>query len=176
MSADEEEIPTLERAVQRIADLVARVEAHHDPSVVRDVFELLDWIDTLHREGLERIAGGLAGVGFLEKALDDPVVAHLFAIYGLVSADDAEVHVEAALEEVRPYVRSHGGEMTLSSIDAGVVRLGMHGACDGCPSAVVTLTQSVEKAIRERWPGLVRVEVEEAPTGGWSPVTIGRSE
>lgn len=167
---------TLEEAVARIRALVDDLETHHDPVVVEAVFELLDWIDVLHREGLQRLAGGLSGVGYLEKALDDPIVAHLFAIYGLAPSQGSAAAVEAALEEVRPYVQSHGGEMTLRSIDEGVVHLQMHGACDGCPSAVVTLTDTVARAIRERWPGMIRVEVSEppGPESNWTPVTIGR--
>lgn len=174
MNDPAEEEATLEQAVDRIQALVSELESYHDPSVVRAVFEMLDWIDVLHREGLERLAGGLAGVGYLDKALDDPVVAHLFAVYGLVASEDATAMVHDALEEVRPYVRSHGGEMTLDRIDGGVVHLDMHGACDGCPSAVVTLTDTVTRAIRERWPGLVRVEVsgEEGQGPSWTPVTI----
>lgn len=165
---------TMEQAVERISRLVDRLERHSDPEVVRLVFELLDWIDVLHRDGLERIATGLAGAGLLDRAMDDPVVAHLFAIYGLMPTDDPEGDVHEALEEIRPYVRSHGGEMEIDSIDGGVVRVRMLGACDGCPSAIVTLTQSLERAVRDRWPGLVRIEVVADEPGRWSPVTIRR--
>lgn len=175
-SGDESAPVSLEEAVGRIGELVSRLEQYHDPTVVRSVFELLDWIDVLHREGLERLVGGLQGSGLLDRALDDPVVAHLFAVYGLVESDDVEGLVEEALAEVRPYTRSHGGEMTLDRISGGVVHLRMHGACDGCPSAVVTLTDSVTRAIRTRWPGLVRVEVSDSGEGtsDWTPVSIGR--
>jgi Fe-S cluster biogenesis protein NfuA len=170
-----DEAVTMEQAVDRIQVLVDRLDQHHDPEVVRMVFELLDWIDVLHREGLERLAGGLAGAQMLERAVDDPVVAHLFSVYGLLDAADAPQRVDEAIEEIRPYVLSHGGEMTVESIEGGVVRVRMLGACDGCPSAIVTLTQSLERAIRDRWPGLVRIDVvDDDQHEGWSPVTIRR--
>ncbi len=164
---------TLEEVVARLQGLVDEVERYSDPIIKRTVFELLDWLDTLHREGLERLAAGLRGAGFFDKALDDPVVAHLFAVYGLLDGDDPAPLVEEALEEVRPYLHSHGGEMQLDSVAAGVVRVKLFGACQGCPSAVVTLTQSLEQAVRERWPGLVRIEVsEERPQRRAIPLTI----
>lgn len=164
---------TLERAIERIGELVSHIEAHAEDDLVRLVFELLDWIDTLHREGLERLVGGLMSAGLVDRALDDPVVAHLFAIYGLVDATAAEQDVLGALDEIRPYVQSHGGEMTLASIEGGVVSVRLLGACDGCPSAVVTLTQSLDRAIRQRWPGLVRIDVvDEPPEPEWTPVML----
>ncbi len=152
---------TLEEVVARLQGLLGEVERYSDPIIKRTVFELLDWLDTLHREGLERLAAGLRSVDFFDKAADDPVVAHLFAVYGLLDGDDPAPLIEEALEEVRPYLHSHGGEMQFDSVEAGVVRVSLFGACQGCPSAVVTLTQSLEQAVRERWPGLVRIEVAE---------------
>lgn len=170
-----DEAVTMEQAVERIQTLVDRLERHHDPEVVRMVFELLDWIDVLHREALERLAGGLAGAQLLDRAVEDPVVAHLFSVYGMLDTTDAPQRVHEAIEEIRPYVLSHGGEMTVESIEGGVVRVRMLGACDGCPSAIVTLTQTLERAIRDRWPGLVRIDVaDDDRNEGWSPVTIRR--
>lgn len=165
---------SLDEVVSRIRHLLAVVEGYSDPTLRRTVFDLLDWFDTLHREGLERLAAGLQSVGFLDKALDDPVVAHLFALYELVDTEDPRPLVEAALEEIRPYVNSHGGEMTVASIDSGVVSVRMHGACSGCPSSVVTLTQSFERAIRSRWAGLVRIEIDDDHDPRWQSVTIGK--
>ncbi len=171
MSAEEQ--TTLEDVVARIRGLVADIEAYSDPAIRRTVFELLDWLDTLHREGLERLATGLRGANVFDRALDDPVVAHLFAVYGLADERDPIPLVEEALEEVRPYLHSHGGEMEVESVEAGVVRMKLLGACSGCPSSVVTLTQSVEQAVRERWPGLVRIEMaEERPERRPLPLTI----
>ena len=45
-----------------------------------------------------------------------------------------ESRVEQALERVRPYLRSHGGNVEMLGIAEGVVRLRMLGSCNGCPS------------------------------------------
>lgn len=142
--------------LQALIDVLSEVP---DPAVRRSIFRALDLIDVLHREGLERIVGGIASTGFLEKALDDPVVANLLGIYGLIPEPDPTDAVTEALGELAPYFESHGGHVRLVSVQGGVVDLAMEGACGGCPSAEVTLTQAIEEAIRERWPGLVAIRV-----------------
>lgn len=171
MSENGEGIP-FSSAVARIQQLIGELEEAPDPDVRRNAFELLDLIDVLHREALERLATGLVSSGLWDRAMEDPVVAHLFSVYGLVEEADPQAAVEAALEEVRDYVRSHGGELELASIDGGQVRLRMLGACNGCPGSEATLRQVVEEAIRRRWPGLVGVAVDQSGGGGWEPVTI----
>ena len=168
-----EEALTLEEIVGRVERLLDQVESYSDPTVRRTVFELLDLIDAMHREALTRLAGGLNSVGFLEKAVDDPFVAHLLSVYGLLGdEEDPEPLVRDALTEILPYVHSHGGEIEVVGIDRGIVTVRMLGSCAGCPSSVVTLTQSFEKALRSRWPSLIRIEVEDEQDDGWQSVTI----
>ena len=44
-----------------------------------------------------------------------------------------------ALDEVRPYLDSHGGGVELVEVVDGVVRLRLYGSCNGCPSSTMTL-------------------------------------
>ena len=61
--------------------------------------------------------------------------------------------VERALEGVRPYLGSHGGDVELLEVDRRrVVRLRLLGSCDGCPSSSVTLKLAVEGAIEAAAP------------------------
>lgn len=168
---------TLQDVLAELQQLVDEFERVPDPALRRAVFRALDLIDVLHREGLQRVVAGLASAGFLDKALDDPVVAHLFGIYGLLPEVDPVAAVEDALAELSPYFESHGGAVRLVGIDGGVVDLAMEGACDGCPSSQVTLSQAIEAAVRTRWPALVRIRVVDEGEGlgaGWQPVSIGR--
>jgi Fe-S cluster biogenesis protein NfuA len=168
--AEDDNPATLQDVLGELQSLIDELSEVNDPEVRRSIFRALDLIDVLHREGLERIVGGIASTGFLEKALDDPVVANLLGIYGLIPEPDPTEAVTEALVELAPYFESHGGNVRLVSVQGGVVDLAMEGACGGCPSAEITLTQAIEEAIRERWPGLVALRVADghAPHGGSS--------
>jgi len=67
--------------------------------------------------------------------------------------------VEKALETIRPALQSHGGDVELVEVkDDGVVRVRLTGACSGCPHAQMTLTQGVEKQLKEMVPEVKSVE------------------
>jgi Fe-S cluster biogenesis protein NfuA/nitrite reductase/ring-hydroxylating ferredoxin subunit len=73
---------------------------------------------------------------------------------------DVTTRVEQALEGVRPYLGSHGGDVELLEVsDDGVVRLQLLGSCDGCASSSVTLKLAVEGAIEAAAPEVVSIEV-----------------
>jgi Fe-S cluster biogenesis protein NfuA len=65
-----------------------------------------------------------------------------------------------ALEEVRPYLQSHGGNVELLGVKEGVARLRMQGSCSGCPSSTVTLRLAIEEAIQKTAPDLEGIEAE----------------
>ena len=68
--------------------------------------------------------------------------------------------VTGALDEVRPYLLTHGGGVELLGIDDGVVRLRLEGTCNGCPSSALTLKSAVEEAITRAAPDVERIEAE----------------
>ena len=150
--------------IGRITALVDEVDESDSP-LREPAMELLDYLEAWHREGLTRLATALPQEA-LDAAREDPVVAHLLDTYlAEDESGDANELVEEALEEIRPYVHSHGGEMELIAIEGGVVTLSLMGACDGCPSSQVTLTQGVEQILRDRWPDFraLKVAGEEQP-------------
>jgi Fe-S cluster biogenesis protein NfuA len=106
----------------------------------------------------------------------DSLLASLLVLHGLHPLS-LETRVRQALDSVRPYLGSHGGDVTVTGIDDGVVRLRLEGSCHGCPSSQVTMKLAVERAIEEAAPEVVRIEVEgieEAPpTRDPAPVQIG---
>ncbi|HEX2031388.1 MAG TPA: NifU family protein [Actinomycetota bacterium] len=149
---------TLEEALARLEGLVAEMEELDEP--VRDrVFELLDGVDAIHRMAVERLAEA-AGPEVLDRFRDaDPAVAWLFHAYG-VGADD-RVAAEAALEEIRPYIDSHGGTVEVLEAHGGRLKVRLSGACAGCTASAVTLQEGIEQAFRDHYPGFVAMEVEE---------------
>jgi Fe-S cluster biogenesis protein NfuA/nitrite reductase/ring-hydroxylating ferredoxin subunit len=78
-----------------------------------------------------------------------------------------EERVQAGLEEVRPYLDSHGGNVELVSVEDGVALLRMQGSCEGCPASAMTLKLAIEEAVFKAAPDVESVEaqgaVEEAP-------------
>lgn len=72
--------------------------------------------------------------------------------------DSITAQVEAVLEEIRPYIHSHGGEVNLVEVRDGVARLQLLGACDGCPMSRMTLHYGIERLLQERVPAVHAVE------------------
>jgi Fe-S cluster biogenesis protein NfuA/nitrite reductase/ring-hydroxylating ferredoxin subunit len=85
-------------------------------------------------------------------------VASLLLVHGL-HPHDVERRIEDALDGVRPYLGSHGGDVTLLGVVDDVVRLQFAGSCKSCPSSAVTLELTVEDAVRAAAPEIASIEV-----------------
>ncbi|WP_407687431.1 NifU family protein [Mycobacterium sp. HUMS_1102779] len=119
----------------------------------------------LYGAGLERILGLADDPGLAERLATDDLVASLLLVHGL-HPHDVRRRVSDALERVRPYLGSHGGDVELIGIDGDTVRLAFTGSCKSCPSSAVTLELAVEDAIRAAAPEVGAIEVVAAePTG-----------
>ena len=123
----------------------------------------------LYGAGLERLLEIVHDAGrlddeLLDRLAADDLVAGLLSVHGL-HPDGVGTRVARALDGVRPYLGSHGGDVEfLGLTDDGTVRLRMLGSCDGCPSSAVTLTLAVETAIRAAAPEVSGIEVEQPPS------------
>lgn len=165
MSRAEERLE-FEEVLPRIADLAEQLAEHPDAATSEIAVELLDWIDVFHANGVGRIVEMIRewrGDVLLEQVAADPVAGALLRAYGLgdeVDLDEARIAVQTALSEVRPYLHSHGGDMEVVSIVDGVVRLKLHGSCDGCTASDATIMEQVESSLRKHWVDYRRVEVE----------------
>ena len=65
--------------------------------------------------------------------------------------------VRAVLERIRPAVQADGGDIELVDVVADVVKIRFHGACHGCPSSTMTLHHGIERAIKDKVPGVQKV-------------------
>jgi Fe-S cluster biogenesis protein NfuA/nitrite reductase/ring-hydroxylating ferredoxin subunit len=79
--------------------------------------------------------------------------------------------VRQALDSVRPYMESHGGNVELLSLEHGVARIHLQGSCSDCSASSVTLELAIKQALEEAAPDLEGLEVE-----GMSDQTAGGSE
>jgi Fe-S cluster biogenesis protein NfuA len=147
-------LDALLREVDRFADAEARA---HTREIVQAVLDL-------HGAALERLIGHLDAAQ-LDTCGSDEVIGGLLLLHGLHPLD-LEARVRQALDQVRPYLRSHGGNVQLLGVRDGVVRLRLEGSCHGCPSSAITMRQTIEEAILAKAPDAVGLEVEggvEAP-------------
>ncbi|HAH19677.1 MAG: hypothetical protein A2Y00_01695 [Omnitrophica WOR_2 bacterium GWF2_43_52] len=66
--------------------------------------------------------------------------------------------IEKALENVRPALQADGGDIQLVSVEPdGTVKVRLLGACGGCPMSQMTMTQGVERAIKNAVPEVKKV-------------------
>ena len=70
-----------------------------------------------------------------------------------------EEEVDRALDEIRPYIHSHGGDISVLEVtDDKVARLQMIGSCNGCPMSMLTMKLGVERLLAEKVPELKGAE------------------
>jgi Fe-S cluster biogenesis protein NfuA/nitrite reductase/ring-hydroxylating ferredoxin subunit len=159
--------------VGRVEERLAEVELLDEPArgtALAAVQALLD----LYGEGLGRIVDGVApagGAGAPAPLLGDELVSHLLLLHDLHPVS-VEERVAEALDQVRPYLASHGGDVTLLGIEGDTARLALQGSCSGCPASSMTLRLAVEDAIRRTAPEIERVEAEGV---GEAPARIARA-
>lgn len=119
--------------------------------LVREVVEL-------YGAGLSRIVELVDDPAIVERLATDDLVASLLLVHGL-HPHDVYRRVSDALERVRPYLGSHGGDVGLLDIVDDTVRLRFTGSCKSCPSSAVTLELTVDDAIRAAAPEISSIEV-----------------
>jgi Fe-S cluster biogenesis protein NfuA/nitrite reductase/ring-hydroxylating ferredoxin subunit len=151
--------------VERLTVELERVQDRHARSVAE---QLMATVLELHGEGLERMLEAV-DEDTRKRMAEDAVVASLLLIHDLYPVP-IEERVQQALDEVRPYMESHGGNVELLGIEDGVARLRLKGSCDGCAASASTLELAVEKALEESAPDLLGMEVEGAVAAG-PPIT-----
>src|SRR6476619_6288745 len=130
----------------RAEELVRLLSELYGAGLLR-MMEVLDEQEALTDAVLDALAG-------------DDLVASLLLIHDL-HPQDVTTRVERALDSVRPYLGSHGGDVALLGItDDGVVRLRLLGSCDGCSSSTATMSLAVEDAISQAAPEITGFDVQ----------------
>ena len=124
--------------------------------------ELVREVVGLYGAGLERMIKLSGDPGMAERLATDDLVASLLLVHGL-HPHDVHRRVSDALDRVRPYLGSHGGDVDLIEVTQGPegagVLLAFKGSCKSCPSSAVTLELAVEDAVRAAAPEISSIEV-----------------
>jgi Fe-S cluster biogenesis protein NfuA/nitrite reductase/ring-hydroxylating ferredoxin subunit len=153
----------LQERAARMEELLEEIETLADPNARAKAAEAVGILLELYGEGLARMMEAVSqeenGGRIFEVFAEDELVSHLLLLHGLHPLD-LQTRVVRALEEVRPYLQSHGGNVELLGIEGGVARLRLQGSCDGCPSSTVTLKLAIEEAVQKAAPDLEGIEAE----------------
>ncbi|MBA7505602.1 Fe/S biogenesis protein NfuA [subsurface metagenome] len=65
--------------------------------------------------------------------------------------------VEEALDKIRPSLMADGGNVELISVNDGVVKVKLTGACGGCPMSTLTLKMGIERILKQEIPEIKEV-------------------
>ena len=169
--------------MQQVEGLIRKIEALPDPEARAAAVALVQSLMEFHGAGLDRlmeiVAGaGEAGYAVFDKFAEDELVGSLLLLHGLHPVP-LETRVVQALDEVRPYLDSHGGNVELLGVEEGVVRLRLQGSYKTCPSSSMTLKLAIEEAIYRAAPDVAAIEAEgvaEQPPAPNGLVQIGRRQ
>ena len=69
-----------------------------------------------------------------------------------------EAKVQAVLDKIRPQLQADGGDVELVSIEDGLVKVRLQGACAGCPMSQMTLRNGIERILKQEIPEVKAVE------------------
>ena len=175
MPAERSKAVSPEALIQRVEELTAQVEQLPDPVARRTAQDLVSAVIDMYGQGLERIVEVLdedESAGEIKQQIaDDGIVASLMLIHDLYPVP-VEDRVAEALDNVRPYMESHGGNVELVSLEEGVARIRLEGSCDGCPASSSTLELAIKTALEETAPDLLGIEVEGIEQDLLNPVVV----
>jgi Fe-S cluster biogenesis protein NfuA/nitrite reductase/ring-hydroxylating ferredoxin subunit len=165
--------PTASKDAGSVAHALSEIERLEEifagwDHIQRDmVADFRNAVDTLHRAALERLIrtfkANPSTVALLKEAATDPVVYTVLRHHGLLKPSLNE-RVEAALDTVRPLLKSHGGDVTLVQIDPPTIALRFSGSCDGCAASALTFQAGVVKAVKDACPEIT--DVRQVRNGG----------
>jgi len=75
-----------------------------------------------------------------------------------MTTEELRTNIEKALDEIRPFLQSDGGDISLLSIENDrLVKVQLEGACTSCNVNQMTLKSGVETTIKKYAPQIERV-------------------
>jgi Fe-S cluster biogenesis protein NfuA len=175
MAQDED----LQKRMQRIGEIVERLESTADPNTRATAKELLESLMALHGAALERMLeiaseAGESGESIIRKCGRDELVGSVLLLYGL-HPENLRARVTRAIEKAKGYLESHGGSAELVSIgEEGTVTVRLAVKSSGCGSTAASVKSRLETALQDAAPDAATIVVEDAGVGltrsGFVPV------
>ena len=145
-------LPTLDALLKDVQSLEGLV-VDWDEQQQNTYLALREAHDALSKEAISRLIRALksdpGAMALLKEAMSDEVIYSVLRHHGIVKPSIQE-RLEQALDSVRPYLASHGGNVEIVNVILpDTVEIRLLGACDGCPASSLTPSEGVEKAIKE---------------------------
>lgn len=152
------------RRAERIETLIQEIRSFTNSHAREAAEELMQCILDMYGEGLARILeltmeAEEAGFPLVRAFTRDDLIGSLLLIHDLHPVD-LKTRVAWALDEVRPQLVLHGGNVEFVKVEDGVAYLRLEGSCHGCPSSTITLKNLIEEALNKKAPDLEGLEVE----------------
>lgn len=158
------DLETVVRDLERLEQIVASWDGNQQLTVQA----IREAVESIQKEAFRRIIAEVKqtpeGLASLRAAVSDPWVFNVLQFHGLLAKPQPSVEerIEAALEAVRPRLKSHEGNVELVAFvapDEAQIRL--TGTCNGCAFSDITVKLGVEKAIIEGVDEIAKVTVIE---------------
>lgn len=174
-----QEVQGHQHPAARLEALVQEVSEFSDPRARATAEGLVQTLLDMYGEGLARLLEIIAesdasGLELIDTFASDELLSSLFLLHGLHPVD-IETRVISALDEVRPYLKSHGGNVEFVKVEDSIAHLRLEGSCHGCPGSTMTLKLAIEDAIYKAAPDLDGLQVEgvtDPPPRPGIPVTF----
>jgi Fe-S cluster biogenesis protein NfuA/nitrite reductase/ring-hydroxylating ferredoxin subunit len=148
-----------EQLIARVQELTGRLEHLEDADCRELAEQLTGAVVQMYGAGLERIVELIEDEETRARLAADELVAGLLMIHDLYPVP-LEERVVQALDTVRPYMESHGGNVELLGIEDGIVKLRLEGSCKSCRASSSTLELAVQQALQQFAPDLLGMDVE----------------
>ena len=147
---------------KRLQELIEQIESQPNPAARVLLQDCLQSLLAFYGDGLSRILGCIQdgsanGREILERMLADQAISGILLIHGLHPVT-LETRLRGALQKIRPYLQSHGGNIELLSLENEVARVKLEGTCKTCPSSAVTLELAVRREVEQACPDLLAFE------------------
>lgn len=177
----QDEITSLNQQSQKIQELIEELDAIPDAKTRSMMHEFVQEMLSFYGHGLKKIldiishGSNSAAKDIYNDLIEDSFVTGLLLIHDLHPLD-LKTRLHLALEKVKPYMDSHGGNVEIVSLENGVAKLKLSGSCKGCPSSASTLELGIKEAIEEICPDLAGLEVEGVVAAPKPPSENGKEQ
>jgi hypothetical protein len=152
--------------LQRIEELVGRVQTIADPQARQLTIELLRAVMDLHAAGIERMLE-LVGDGVDAIAQDD-LCSALLLLHGL-HPENLEKRVARAVDRLQVRLGSRGAAVSLARIEDGTVHLRYRGSS---PRSAAGVRETAEQYLYAAAPEIAAIAIEglREPADGFVPL------